>query len=221
MGNANFAAAYAGVTASIAAGFALGADVKPLWRWAAALLAGVLFALSAATESLQGPVAGAVGIWIAVGVFARLRSGEVTRWLFRVWAVVSALVGAVLVASLLGVGPVAALWQENTFAIRVEYGRTAINMMGALPVFGSGPEGFARYLGEFRPESYVKILGPANIFCAAHNIALNWGATLGIVAMGFWVLSIGAAVWFVIRSLMNRGRPASRLLAGIAGGLAA
>ncbi len=219
MGNANFAAAYAGITASIAAGSALCSEVKALWRWAAALLAGALFALSVATESLQGPVAGAVGIWIAIGVSARLRNGEVMRWLFKVWAAVSAIVGAVVALSFIGIGPIAALWQENTYAIRVEYWRTAVNIMAGLPVFGSGPDGFARYLGEFRPESYVEILGPANNVSAAHNIALNWGATLGFVALGFWVLSIGAAVWLVIRSLMNRGRPASHLLAPIAGGL--
>ena len=32
-----------------------------------------------------------MGVWIAIGTFARLRNGEVTRWLFRVWAAVSAL----------------------------------------------------------------------------------------------------------------------------------
>ena len=67
-------------------------------------------------------------------------------------------------------------------------------MTTGLPIFGSGPDGFARYVSEFRPESYVELLGPVRRVSAAHNIALQFGATLGVVGLLLWLVVMGSLV---------------------------
>jgi O-antigen ligase len=222
MGNANFAAAYAGITASLAAGMALRPSLEPWWRAAVGVLAVVLVALSLATGSLQGPLTALLGIWIVLGLSARLRPSTLARRLSLTWIAVSGLLVLLVLASFAGLGPIASIWREDTIAIRVEYWRTSFAVTEGLPLFGSGPDGFARYLGEFRPESYVEILGPANNVSAAHNIALNWAATLGLPALLLWMAAVGAVLWLVVRKAIAPSREGrSVLLPGIAGAFVA
>ena len=222
MGNANFAAAYAGITAAVSAGVALWPEVPRIWRLVAAGLSITLAALSFATGSLQGPLTAVVGVWVVLGLSARLRLGKLSHWLTIVWLAMSGVALALVALSLLGIGPVSTLWEQDTFAIRIEYWRTALAMAEGLPIFGSGPDGFARYLGELRPESYVEILGPANNVSAAHNVALNWAATLGLPALALWLVGVIAVLWVVLRlALTGATEEGPGLLPCIAGGFVA
>jgi hypothetical protein len=110
-------------------------------------------------------------------------------------------VGAVLlVMSVFATGPLASLWAERTFDIRQQYWRSAINIMNGLPAFGAGPDGFSRYVAEFRPESYVELLGPTLRVSAAHNIALQFGAVLGWLGLTLWiVVFVGTGVALLAR----------------------
>jgi len=114
--------------------------------------------------------------------------------------VVVVLGGVLLVMSFFAVGPLARLWAERTFDIRQQYWQSAINIMNGLPVFGTGPDGFSRYVAEFRPESYVELLGPTLRVSAAHNIALQFGAVLGYVGLILWiVIFLGTGVALLAR----------------------
>ena len=102
---------------------------------------------------MQRIAALAAGV-VALGVSYALRY----RGRFRVAGLIAAGVvivsgGALLVMSFFAVGPLARLWSERTFDIRQEYWQSAINIMNGLPVFGTGPDGFSRYVAEYRPES--------------------------------------------------------------------
>lgn len=118
---------------------------------------GVLFVILAflayRTDAVQRIAALAAGV-VALGVSYALRY----RGRFRVAGLIAAGVvivsgGALLVMSFFAVGPLARLWSERTFDIRQEYWQSAINTMNGLPVFGTGPDGFSRYVAEYRPES--------------------------------------------------------------------
>ena len=199
MGNTNFASGYFAIIGVLALGRALTSGV--LWQrvWGGALLVVTAF-LAYQTKSIQGPVALLAGV-LALGVaYALLYRG---RWRRPglVGAGVLVVAGAVAFAgSIYQTGPLASLWTDRTFGIRQQYWRSALEIMQGLPVFGTGPDGFARYVAEYRPESYVELLGPTLRVSAAHNIALQFGAALGYLGLLLWVVVFaGAAVALLTR----------------------
>jgi hypothetical protein len=199
MGNTNFAAGYFAIVGVLALGRALTQAASWQRVWGGALFV-VLGFLAWQTDSVQGPAALAAGV-VALGVaYALLYRGR-----FRVAGLVASavvlVVGAVLLLlSAFAVGPLARLWSERTFDIRQEYWQSAINIMNGLPVFGTGPDGFSRYVAEFRPESYVELLGPTLRVSAAHNIALQFGAVLGWAGLILWiVIFVGTGIALLVR----------------------
>lgn len=199
MGNTNFAAGYFAMIAVLALGRALTQAV--LWHriWGLVLFL-ILGFLSVQTAAQQGPAALAAGV-VALGVvYALLYRGRYrTPGLIAAAAVV--VVGAaLLVASFFAVGPLARLWSETTFDIRQEYWTSAVRIMNGLPIFGTGPDSFARYVAEYRPESYVELLGPTLRVSAAHNVALQFGASIGWLGLILWlVVFVGIAVLLLVR----------------------
>ncbi len=199
MGNSNFAAGYFAIVGTLALGRALTQAV--IWQrvWGGALFVVLVF-LAWKTDAVQGPAALGAGV-VALGVaYALLYRGR-----FRVAGLVASatvivLGGALLVMSFFAIGPLARLWAERTFDIRQQYWQSAINIMNGLPVFGTGPDGFSRYVAAYRPESYVELLGPTLRVSAAHNIALQFGAVLGWLGLILWiVLFVGTGIALLVR----------------------
>lgn len=220
MGNTNFAAGYFAMVFSLALGRAL--MPAAIWQRAwSGVLALVLAFLAYKTDAIQGPVA-LVGGAVAFGVIYSIAY----RGRFRVAGLVASAVVIVLgivgvVMSFIGVGPLTALWSDRTFAIRQQYWQSGWNILNAHPVFGTGPDGFARYVAEYRPESYVELLGPVLRVSAAHNIPLQIGATMGWVALAMWLIAmLGTAVLLVVR-VVRAPVWQNTLTASVAGGLAA
>ncbi len=199
MGNSNFAAGYFAIIGVLALGRACTHAV--IWQrvWGGVLFVALAF-LAIKTDAVQGPAAMAAGV-IAFGIaFALLHRGRFRLAGLSASAVFILLGGVLLVMSFFAVGPLARLWEERTFDIRQEYWQSAINIMNGLPVFGTGPDGFSRYVAEFRPESYVELLGPTLRVSAAHNVALQFGAVLGWAGLILWiVLFIGTGIALLVR----------------------
>lgn len=220
MGNTNFAAGYFAVLGTMALGRALTETV--LWQrlWAGALFF-ILAFLAWQTDAVQGPAALAAGV-VALGVvYSLLYRGRFRVAGLAASGVVVALGGALLVLSFFALGPLARLWSERTFDIRQQYWQSAFNIMNGLPVFGTGPDGFSRYVAEFRPESYVELLGPTLRVSAAHNIALQFGASLGYIGLLLWIV-LFAGTGLVLLARIVRGAVGSiGLTAGVAGAFAA
>jgi len=148
MGNTNFAAGYFAILACLALGRALTQAV--LWQriWGGLLFV-VLALLAWETESSQGPAALAAGV-IALGVsYALLYRGRFRVAGLAASAVVLVIGGVLLVLSFSAVGPLARLWAERTFDIRQQYWQSATSIMNGLPIFGTGPDGFSRYVAEY------------------------------------------------------------------------
>jgi len=219
MGNTNFAAGYFAIVAVLALGRALSSSNTPQRIWGGLLFL-LLAVLSWETDSVQGPAALAAGL-VALGVAAALLYRGRYRTAGLAVATVVVVAGVLgLVASFFAKGPLATLWSERTFDIRQEYWQSAINIMNGLPVFGTGPDGFSRYVAEYRPESYVELLGPTLRVSAAHNVALQFGAVLGYIGLILWVVVFaGAGIALLTRVL--RGSVASlALTASVLGALA-
>ena len=197
MGNTNFASGYFAMIGVLALGRAVTQAV--LWQriWGGVLFV-ILGFLAWETDSQQGPAALAAGVVIGGAAYAWLYRGKFRLYGLVAAGVVLVLSAALLVASFFAVGPLARLWSEATFDIRQQYWASAINIMNGLPIFGTGPDGFARYVAEFRPESYVELLGPVLRVSAAHNIALQFGAVIGWPGMILWLVAFGGALVFLL-----------------------
>jgi len=200
-GNINFTAAYFAMMTLLA----LGRVLLPasLWqRIGAGAIAVVLggLTLTVLNDSLQGPASLGAGL-VAFFVVAML----VNRGRFRVPGLMVAggvvALGVILLALSIGrVGPLSVLWSQRTFVIRQAYWEAGWNMLNGLPIFGSGPDGFARYVAEYRTDFYVETVGPVIRVSAAHNIAIQMGATMGWIALILWVIAfVGAGIYLLTR----------------------
>lgn len=220
MGNTNFAAGYFAILAALALGRALTDAVSWQRIWGAALFAVLIF-LAWRTDAVQGPAALGAGV-VALGIaYALLYRGR-----FRSTGLIAAgvvlLIGfAALVGSFLRVGPLAELWSDRTFDIRQEYWQSAVNIMNGLPVFGTGPDGFSRYVAEFRPESYVELLGPTLRVSAAHNVALQFGAVLGYIGLVLWTVTFVGAGLLLLARITRAPVTSIGLTASVAGAFTA
>jgi hypothetical protein len=220
MGNTNFAAGYFAIIAVLALGRALTQAV--LWQriWGGVLFVVIAF-LAWRTDSVQGPAALAAGVVVLGVAYALLYRGRFRVAGLVASAVVLVLGGVLVLMSFFAVGPLARLWAERTFDIRQEYWQSAINIMNGLPVFGTGPDGFSRYVAEYRPESYVELLGPVLRVSAAHNVALQFGAVLGWLGLILWIiLFVGTGVLLLVR-IVRKPVASIGLTASVAGAFTA
>lgn len=208
LGNPNFAAGYAAIMALLALGRALEPEREMWVRVGSGVLTAGLAAMAYLTGSLQGPAAFAAGVAAAAVLWALAYRGT-RRMLLLVLAGFAVAGGLVLLGlSLVDIGPFTVLWADYTVQVRQQYWLTSIAMMLGEPVFGTGPDGFARYVSEYRPESYIELLGPVRRVSAAHNIALQFGATLGILGLLLWlVLMIGLLAILLIRAARAQIEP--------------
>ena len=205
MGNINFSAAYFAMIFVLAVGRAIDSTSStPLRAWAGALAVLMAF-LIYRNGSEQGPAA-AVGGLVAAGVLWSLSyRGERRPLALAASGAVVALGLVVTVASFVGVGPLAGLWQNANFVVRQGTWLTAWNILQALPVFGTGPDGLQRYANEYSPEFYVEIVGTRTTLSAAHNVPLQYGATLGWLGLILWVaLMVGVGIALLIRAVRSR-----------------
>ncbi len=199
MGNTNFAAGYFAIIGVLALGRAL--TDAAVWQrvWGGALFVALGF-LAFMTDSVQGPVALAAGLAALAIAYGLLYRGRHRRLALAGSGAVAVLGVLAVFGSLAQVGPLGQIWQQQTFQIRQQYWQSAVNIMNGLPIFGTGPDGFSRYVAEFRPESYVELLGPTLRVSAAHNIALQFGAVLGWAGLILWiVLFIGTGIALLVR----------------------
>ena len=221
LGNPNFAAGYAAIMAVLAAARALEPG-RPVWvRAACGALAVALAAMSYLTGSLQGPAALVAGLAAGWVIWALAYRGARRALVLFVTGAAAVLGLALLTLSLVDIGPLRVLWADYTVQVRQQYWLTASNMMLGQPIFGTGPDGFARYVSEYRPESYVELLGPVRRVSAAHNIALQFGATLGVVGLLLWIAIMGSLlVLLLLRAARAQIAPVM-LVAGVGGAWAA
>ena len=208
MGNPNFLAAMCGLLSAIALGRVVDRRFTT-WQRAAtgALLAG-LVVTAGLTQSTQGPVTVAVAL-------ATVLALRLLQWRspYRVWIATGLGLGSVAVIAatvlgLLGTGPMTRLWASESTGFRKTFWDTAWRITNGLPVFGTGPDGLARYIGEYRTEQYIVEQGPGDYLNAAHNVALQYGATTGYAGLVLWLaLVISAGILVVITAWRWTGAP--------------
>lgn len=203
MGNPNFFAAASAILAVLAIGRALAPDRRGWQRLAAGALAVGLAACSALSLSVQGPVALAIGL-VAAGIAWSLQHRGRGRPLALTLSALILAVGVIgLALTVLKVGPFSVVREAQTIGYREVYWEAAWRMMAGLPLFGSGPDGFARYVARFRTEDYLAAPGSQIRVSAAHDVPIQYGATMGVIgALAWLVLMVGTGI-LLLRMLLR------------------
>jgi O-antigen ligase len=199
LGNINFSAAYFAIILVLAVGRALDAAQSTSTRSVAGVLVLVTAALLFVNGSEQGPAAAAGGL-LALAVLWALsyRGPRRELALASVGGVVLFAAGATL-ASFAGVGPLAGLWESANFRVRQGTWLTGWDILQSLPAFGTGPDGLQRYANEYAPEFYAQLVGARSQLSAAHNVPLQYGATLGWLGLILWIaLMVGVGIALVV-----------------------
>ena len=208
-GNPNFAAAGLSMLALLTAGLALTKTYGTLWRVLMAPLAALEALLALQTGSSQAIFALAAGV--GAGALAwLLRWDNARRTVAVVGLAVAGAIGFVLtLIALLGIGPLVPFISSDTLMFRQWYWGAAVGMATSHPILGVGPDGYGRFYGEFRSEQAAEMftLGAS----AAHDVPLQWAATVGIPAALLYVALMVTVAVVVLRRLWIQGPTASPL----------
>jgi O-antigen ligase len=208
-GNPNFAAAGLSMLALLTAGLALTKTYGTLWRVLMAPLAALEALLAFQTGSSQAIFALAAGV--GAGALAWLLRWDNARSAAAVIGLAAAgAIGFVLtLMALFGLGPLVPFISSDTLMFRQWYWGAAVGMATSHPILGVGPDGYGRFYGEFRSEQAAEMftLGAS----AAHDVPLQWAATVGIPAAVLYVALMVTVAVIVLRRLWLQGPAASPL----------
>jgi O-antigen ligase len=198
MGNPNFLGAMCGLLSAVALARALDKRYEVRQRVATAALWVGLASVSVLSLSAQGPLT----VLIATAVVLGLRAIQ-WRGPQRIWVAVGLGLAAVVsialtVFGLLGSGPLTRLWASESTGFRKTFWDLSWRIMNGLPLWGTGPDGLARYVGEYRTEQYIIDQGADDYLNAAHNVPLQYGATIGLVGLVFWIVLFASAAVLVL-----------------------
>lgn len=213
LGNINFSTAFVGASAGAMAWIALDPSFDKVLRIGGV----VLFALSlvnvAFSLSFQGiPTLGTAALVVVVH-HVWVTGGTWKKFGLPVLGVTALVGGALVIAGVLGTGPLSRLSEEKGVQLREGYWSSAANMMVDNPILGIGP---GQYAYEFR--QYRSFDDAANLELlldndAAHNIFLHHGASGGLLLLGAFLLLLTAVAVRVIKGFMAPDTD-RRLLAG-------
>lgn len=209
-GNANFFSAWTGVVVVLAVWGGVSATWSTRWRIACDVFALVLFGLTLASQSIQGPLAAVAG----VGVFAAARVSERGRHAGTLRRRTLLFVGLPLVAG----GAAAVIMATRgdaagSVATRLGKWQAAIAMGRARPFTGFGFDLFSDWYHAYRPVEDAIDRGLAHTADAAHSVPLQFLAGGGlplVIGYGFFV----AAVAVVALRELRRAHGERRLLLG-------
>ena len=208
-GNPNFAAAGLSILALLTAGLALTKTYGTLWRVLMAPLAALEALLALQTGSSQAIFALAAGV--GAGALAwLLRWDNVRRAVAVIGLAAAGAIGFVLtLMALFGLGPLVPFISSDTLMFRQWYWGAAVGMATSHPILGVGPDGYGRFYGEFRSSQAAEMftLGAS----AAHDVPLQWAATVGIPAALLYVALMVTVAVIVLRRLWLQGSSASPL----------
>jgi O-antigen ligase len=183
-----------------------------------------LLVVELAVTTARGALLAAVAAVVLIGVWAGPETTRRLRLGVAAGLVAAATVAAVLVAGGHGerdAGELLRAGEGTTASLRLELWGTAWRMAADNPVFGVGPDGFARAFDAFRSDEFVSAYGPEVLAPDAHNVLFTAAATQGfpgLVALSFLLVS---AARVVVQARRRVGGEARILLAAVGAALLA
>lgn len=197
-GNPNFSAGFFATTGTLA--LFLTFTTRNWWARGALLFYAIgTFWGMVPNGSLQGPMAILVGIGAAIVATLVMVRG---RWrVVAIFAAIIPTIGATALAiiTLGGNGPFgAAFYADYGFIVRRLFWEAALNLIQDHAIFGVGPDGFSRYVAQYRSDDYVETLGllAEN---AVHSVPLHTMVGYGLPGLIAWLtVFVGALIGLIL-----------------------
>jgi O-antigen ligase len=191
-----------------------------------------VIAVAAATQASGSRAGGALLVLATLVAVARLPR---RRW----WLAAFVFVGVVGGAGLASIGGGVAVTQRvqdasggGGYSARLATWRAAITSIGERPLLGVGPGSFRDAVATRRSTVIARSEGPERMFVDAHNLAVEYAATTGLVGLALLAIWLafalrgasGSLLWFGLIVLANhaaqpqavRTTPVALLAVGVA-----
>lgn len=219
LGNPNFYGAACGILSALALGLTLDSSTRHVRRICAGAIYVGLGLGAYLSASVQGPLTCVIAtcgvLWL------RLVSLGGRRGLTAmVLGCVAGLGGALVIAlGLVNIGPGTWLWDSPTTGLRKLFWDLAWRIAADRPIWGTGPDGLARFVGQYRSDSFVQQLGVGDYLSAAHNLPLQYAATVGFGGLAAWLVLVTSALVIVAVSAWKGATASPWTLAAVGGAL--
>ena len=174
LGNPNFASALLAILSTCVFGIVLSSQNR-IYRSAAFLLVVISLWTIFLSNSIQGLVAAAIGIWFSLAVRLYQRSKPMGHLVTAAGLVA----GFVSLLGMLQIGPLQNLLYKGSVSVRGYYWQAAVEMLKEKPFWGVGIDSYGQYFKEFRDVGYPLNYGFEITSNNAHNVVLQLFATGG------------------------------------------
>lgn len=174
-----------------------------------------------ATGSLQGPVAGVVGVGLLGLIWLLGQSGRRARVGGAVAGAAAVLVLAAGTLGVLGSGPLSGLAVQGNVQLRSFYWGAAVDMAAAEPVTGVGLDRYGDYYRQYQPPEFSQDRGIDQAADAAHNVPLGMFSSGGVPLGLAWLAFVLAVGWTIVQGTRRLEGERLLLLGGFAGAWAA
>ena len=217
LGNPDFASAYLGISAPMAAWGALWTGWPWVLRGLSAALAGLCVVVAILSAAVQGPLAAAAGLGV---VALALVLGQEARHRRAGVLVLSALAGVgllTLLAGVLGHGPAHAIFARASFRARTWYWQAALTMWRRNPLIGIGLDSYGNYWRRDRPLAAPRSVGGEGYADSAHSVPLQHLAEGGLLLAAAYLVFVVVIAISLVRGLRRLAGQDRLLLAGLGG----
>lgn len=219
-GNADFLAAWLGITVPLTLWFALTPRAPSWQRWGATATATFAFVASLATGSLQGAVVAPVGAALVLAAWAwSTTSPRVVRRRRPVALAVGAFVGAIATLVVLGAGPFTSIRGSIDRSIETRTGKwaAAVAMVADDPLTGVGVDAYGDHFHAQRSQAVATESGLRRTVDDPHNVPLAMFSGGGI-GLGLAYLAVVVGIAAALVGGLRRTEGADRVALAAIGG---
>jgi tetratricopeptide (TPR) repeat protein len=222
LGNPNFASGYLGIAASVTAGGAVWRGWATPWRVASGVTSVLCLLAAALSNSVQGPIAAAAGLFVIVVAWALELPIRRRRCVLAGLFTLAALgVLALLLGAATKSGPLGAIFSDAGSRSRALYWQTALDMFADAPLLGVGLDQYGNFWRSSRSPEAVELLGGTHFTDAAHSVPLQVLAQGGVLLGAAYLAFLLVVLVALVRGLLRLSGADRMLLAAVGAGWAA
>ena len=155
-----------------------------------------------ATNSIQGPIAFALGI--AIWIYFILSKGSLV--ISRVYLGSAFTLGVLLFLGFLGSGPLGNYIYQYTLKLRTFYWLAGIKMGSSSPIIGVGVDSYGDYYRQARSLETIKATSIDLTVSNAHNTAIQIFATMGLLGLVAFFMIFLPGILLTLRLLIKPDR---------------
>lgn len=189
LGNPNFASALLAILSTCVFGIVISSQNK-IYSTLAFLLVVITLWTIFLSDSIQGLVAAAIGIWFLLVVWLYQKSKPIGN-LVTAFGLIA---GFVSLLGMLQIGPLQNLLYKGSVSVRGYYWQAAVEMLKEKPFWGVGIDSYGQYFKEFRDVGYPLKYGFEITSNNAHNVVLQLFATggffVGVTYLAIMILTL-------------------------------